>query len=61
MRVQETRRRSRYVLLVLTLVAVTLITLDSRGVPIFDGVRNVALESRSEDEVLPGSRPARAT
>lgn len=42
MRVQETRRRSRYVLLVLTLVAVTLITLDSRGVGVFDGVRNVA-------------------
>jgi rod shape-determining protein MreC len=30
------------VLLVLTLVAVTLITLDARGVAVFDGVRNVA-------------------
>ncbi len=42
MRTVETRRRSRYVLLVLSLLAVTLITLDSRGVGVFDGVRNVA-------------------
>jgi rod shape-determining protein MreC len=39
-----TRRRSRSVLLVLTLVAVTLITLDARGVPIFDGVRDTAAD-----------------
>ncbi len=38
----ETRRRSRYVLAVLTLLAVTLITLDARGVGVFDGMRNVA-------------------
>jgi rod shape-determining protein MreC len=40
----ETRRRSRYVLVVLSLLAVTLITLDSRGVGVFDGARNVASE-----------------
>lgn len=38
----ETRRRSRYVLAVLTLLAVTLITLDARGVGVFDGMRNGA-------------------
>lgn len=38
----ETRRRARYVLAVLSLLAVTLITLDARGVGVFDGVRNVA-------------------
>jgi len=38
----ETRRRSRYVLAVLSLLAVTLITLDARGVGVFDGMRNVA-------------------
>jgi rod shape-determining protein MreC len=43
-RTVATRRRSRYVLLVLTLVAVTFITLDSRGVPVFDGARNVAAD-----------------
>lgn len=42
MRTVETRRRSRYVLLVLSLLAVTLITLDSRGVGVFDGIRNTA-------------------
>lgn len=42
MRNVETRRRSRYVLVVLSLLAVTLITLDSRGVGVFDGARNVA-------------------
>ncbi len=42
MRTVETRRRSRYVLLVLSLLAVTLITLDSRGAGVFDGVRNAA-------------------
>ena len=42
MRTVETRRRSRYVLLVLSLLAVTLITLDSRGVGVFDGIRGVA-------------------
>jgi rod shape-determining protein MreC len=36
------RRRPRYVLLVLTLLAITLITLDSQDVPVFDGARNVA-------------------
>lgn len=36
-----TRRRSRYVLGVLTLLAVTLITLDARGFGVFDGIRNV--------------------
>jgi len=41
-RTVETRRRSRYVLLVLSLLAVTLITLDSRGVGVFDGIRNTA-------------------
>lgn len=39
------RRRSRYVLLVLTLLAVTVITLDARGVPVLssakDGSRDV--------------------
>lgn len=38
-------RRSRYILLVLTLLAVTIVTLDARGVPIFrsisDGTRDV--------------------
>lgn len=38
----ETRRRARYVLLVLSLLAVTLITLDARGIGVFDGMRNVA-------------------
>lgn len=38
----ETQRRSRYLLLVLSLVAVTLITLDARGVGVFGGIRNVA-------------------
>lgn len=38
----ETRRRSRYVLAILSLLAVTLITLDARGVGVFDGMRNVA-------------------
>ncbi|MFZ4517087.1 MAG: rod shape-determining protein MreC [Microthrixaceae bacterium] len=42
MRTVATRRRSRYLLLVLTLLAVTFITLDARGVPIFDGARNTA-------------------
>ena len=42
MRTVATRRRSRYVLLVLSLVAVTLITLDARDVPVFDGIRNVS-------------------
>jgi rod shape-determining protein MreC len=40
MRSVATRRRSRFVLLVLSLVAVTLITLDARGVGVFDGIRN---------------------
>jgi len=44
-RTVATRRRSRYVLLVLSLVAVTLITLDARDVPVFDGVRNVASDA----------------
>jgi rod shape-determining protein MreC len=43
-RTVETRRRARYVLLVLSLLAVTLITLDSRGVGVFDGIRNVAAD-----------------
>ncbi len=42
MRSVETRRRSRYVLLVLSLLAVTLITLDSRGVGVFDAIRGTA-------------------
>ena len=40
MRPVTSRRRSRYVLLVLTLVAVTLITLDARGFGVFDSVRS---------------------
>jgi rod shape-determining protein MreC len=46
----KNRRRSRYVLLVLTLLAVTLITLDARGVPILssakDGSRDVTAPVR---------------
>jgi len=41
-RTVATRRRSRFVLLVLSLIAVTLITLDARDVPVFDGIRNFA-------------------
>jgi rod shape-determining protein MreC len=41
-RTVATRRRSRYVLLVLSLVAVTLITLDARDVPVFTSIRNAA-------------------
>lgn len=36
----KNRRRSRYVLLVLTLLAVTIITLDARGVPIISSTRD---------------------
>lgn len=46
----KNRKRSRYVLLVLTLLAVTLITLDARGVPILssakDGSRDVTAPLR---------------
>lgn len=34
------RRRARYLLLVLTLLAVTVATLDARGVPVISGIRN---------------------
>lgn len=36
----KNRRRSRYVLLVLTLLAVTIITLDARGVPLLSATRD---------------------
>ena len=45
MRTVATRRRSRFVLLVLSLVAVTLITLDARDVPVFTGIRNFAADA----------------
>ena len=45
MRTVATRRRSRFVLFVLSLVAVTLITLDSRNVPVFTTIRNVAADT----------------
>jgi rod shape-determining protein MreC len=44
-RTVATRRRSRYVLLVLSLVAVTLITLDARDVPVFTTIRNAASDA----------------
>jgi rod shape-determining protein MreC len=44
-RTVATRRRSRYVLLVLSLVAVTLITLDARDVPVFTTMRNGASDA----------------
>ncbi len=47
MRSVATRRRSRFVLLVVSLVAVTLITLDARDVPVFTGVRNAASDAFS--------------
>ena len=50
MRPVATRRRSRYVLIVLSLVAVTLIALDAGGVPVFNGVRSVAGDTASPFE-----------
>jgi rod shape-determining protein MreC len=44
-RTVATRRRSRFVLLVLSLVAVTLITLDARDVPVFTSIRNFASDT----------------
>jgi rod shape-determining protein MreC len=42
-----TRRRSRYLLVVLSLVAVTLIALDAGGFPVFSGARAVAGDTAS--------------
>lgn len=44
MRPDAGRRRPRYVLLVITLLAITLITLDSQDVAVFDGARDVAAD-----------------
>ncbi|MFM7508057.1 MAG: rod shape-determining protein MreC [Actinomycetota bacterium] len=45
MRPVATRRRSRYLLVVLSLIAVSLIALDAGGFPVFTGARSVADDS----------------